>query len=89
MMHTLPTLTVSVIIPVHNGGEKFLRCLSSVKALMTAPSEVIVVLGGESGNTDKVVKEFDVKVLKNLYRKVRPWQEIWVHSMLEEKSCSS
>lgn len=64
MMHSLPALTVSIIIPVHNGGEKFFKCLSSVKALRTPPLEVIVVLDGESGNSDKVVKEFDVKVLK-------------------------
>lgn len=64
MTHSLSGPTVSVIIPVHNGGDKFLKCLLSVKALKTQPSEVIVVLDGDSGNSCETVKEFDVNVLK-------------------------
>ena len=62
-MHSLSCPTVSVIIPVHNGGEKFIKCLKSLKALSTPPLEVIVVLDGGSDNSCETMTEFDVKVL--------------------------
>jgi GT2 family glycosyltransferase len=64
MKHSLADLTVSVIIPVHNGGEKFRNCLLSVKALRTPPKEVIVVADGHSDGAWKLAEEFDVQVLK-------------------------
>ena len=54
MMHSLSDLTVSVIIPVHNGGDKFRRCLLSVKALRTPPDEIIVVADGDSDGSWKL-----------------------------------
>ncbi|BAU12674.1 glycosyl transferase family 2 [Leptolyngbya sp. NIES-3755] len=50
-MLSLPEPTVSVVIPVHNGGENFHRCLAGVSNLSTAPLEVIVVIDGESQNS--------------------------------------
>ena len=69
MAYSFSSPTVSVIIPVHNGGDKFLMCLLSVKALRTSPLEVIVVIDGDSGNSYEVAKRFDVKVL------IKPKQE--------------
>lgn len=64
MTHSLSGPTVSVIIPVHNGGDKFRRCLLSVKALRTSPAEVIVVADGNSDGSWKLAEEFDIRVLK-------------------------
>ncbi len=36
-------LSISVIIPVHNGGESFRRCLSSLEESAISPDEIIVV----------------------------------------------
>ena len=64
MTQSLSVPTVSVIIPVHNGGDKFRRCLLSVKALRTSPAEVIVVADGNSDGSWKLAEEFDMRVLK-------------------------
>jgi glycosyltransferase involved in cell wall biosynthesis len=64
MAHSLCDLTVSVIIPVHNGGDKFRRCLLSVKALRISPAEVIVVADGNSDGSWKLAEEFDMRVLR-------------------------
>lgn len=44
----MPEPTVSIVIPVHNGGAAFERCLEGVARLDPAPDEVIVVADGES-----------------------------------------
>jgi len=64
MAYSLSDLTVSVIIPVHNGGDKFRKCLLSVKALKRTPKEIIVVADGHSDGAWKLAEEFDVNVLK-------------------------
>jgi GT2 family glycosyltransferase len=38
--------TVSVIVPVHNAGEAFARCLQSIHSASPGPDEVIIVLDG-------------------------------------------
>lgn len=43
--------SVSVIIPVYNGGEKFLRCLASVQAAVPGADEVLVVADGGTDHT--------------------------------------
>jgi glycosyltransferase involved in cell wall biosynthesis len=57
-------LEVSVIIPVHNGGVSFVKCLSSLAAAAPAPYEIIVVADGDSDNSWAVAKQFGAKVLK-------------------------
>lgn len=64
MKPSLSGPTVSVIIPVYNGGDKFRRCLSSVKALRTPPEEVVVVADGDTDGSGKLAEKFDMKVLK-------------------------
>jgi len=39
-------LTVSIIIPVHNGGRAFIRCLKALLYSRTQPDEIIVVANG-------------------------------------------
>ncbi len=36
-------LSISVVIPVHNGGDSFHECLSSLAESAIAPDEIIVV----------------------------------------------
>jgi GT2 family glycosyltransferase len=64
MKHSFSNPTVSMIIPVHNGGEKFRKCLLSVKNLSTPPDEVIVVADGNSDGSWKLAEEFNIRVLK-------------------------
>ncbi|MBW4681916.1 MAG: glycosyltransferase family 2 protein [Microcoleus vaginatus WJT46-NPBG5] len=57
-------LTVSVIIPVYNGGQDFHRCLSNLAAAMPQPIEIIVVADGDTDGSWLVAKEFGAKVLR-------------------------
>lgn len=56
-------LALSVIIPVHNGGEKFRRCLQSLKATAPPPAEIIVVADGESDGSWRIAEEFGAQVI--------------------------
>ena len=69
MAHSLSDPTVSVIIPVHNGGNKFCKCLLSVKTLRTSPKEIIVVVNGDSDGSWKLVEEFDIQILRRTVSK--------------------
>src|SRR5215831_19773684 len=57
-------LTISVIIPVYNGGPTFRKCLASVKALLPPPIEVIVVGDGDTDGSSQFAQEFGVNVLR-------------------------
>ena len=59
--NTNPTL--SVIIPVHAGGDVFGLCLESLRALTTVPDEVIVVVDGADSLAARQAKEFGARVL--------------------------
>ena len=56
--------TVSVIIPVHNGGESFRKCLSSLKKSEISPDEVIVVSDADTDGSWLVAQEFADKVIR-------------------------
>jgi len=57
-------LTISVIIPVHNGGENFRKCLSSLAKAVPLPSEVIVVADGDTDGSWHLAEEFGAQVLR-------------------------
>src|SRR5262245_6654716 len=57
-------LTISVIIPVYNGGPNFRKCLVSVKALLPSPIEVIVVGDGDTDGSSQLAQEFGIHVLR-------------------------
>ncbi|MBE9127579.1 MULTISPECIES: glycosyltransferase [unclassified Coleofasciculus] len=59
-----PELTVSVIIPVYNGGENFRRCLSSLRQAVPYPHEVIVVADGDTDSSWRVAQEFGARVIR-------------------------
>ena len=56
--------TVSVIIPVHNGGSYFRTCLSKLAQAVPRPIEIIVVADGESDGSWRLAKEFGAKVIR-------------------------
>ena len=56
--------TTSVIIPVHNGGTRFRKCLQNLAASNPAPEEIIVVSDGDSDGSWRVAEEFDAQVMR-------------------------
>ena len=56
--------TLSVIIPVHNGGTKFRKCLQNLAASNPAPEEVIVVSDGDSDGSWQVAEQFGAQVMR-------------------------
>ncbi|MEO1761694.1 MAG: glycosyltransferase family 2 protein [Cyanobacteria bacterium J06629_18] len=63
-MFTAKQVSISVIIPVHNGGESFHRCLSSLKKSKISPDEVIVVSDADTDGSWLVAEEFGAKVIR-------------------------
>jgi len=55
--------TVSVVIPVHNGGASFLRCLHSLASSERPPDEIIVVVDGDTDGSSHAARPFATKVL--------------------------
>ena len=56
--------TLSVVVPVHNGGTKFRRCLQSLTESTSAPEEIIVVSDGDTDGSWQVAEEFGARVLR-------------------------
>jgi glycosyltransferase involved in cell wall biosynthesis len=61
---TSTPVTVSVIIPVYNGGENFRQCLSSLALAAPFPYEVIVVADGDTDGSWRLAQEFGAKVIR-------------------------
>jgi len=55
--------TISVIIPVHNGGASFLRCLQSISVSARSPEEIIVVVDGDTDGSSHTARAFATKVI--------------------------
>ena len=65
----LPSLpSISIVVPVYNGGNAFRKCLVSLSRWLPPAerirSEVIVVSDGESDGSWKVAEEFGTKVIR-------------------------
>jgi glycosyltransferase involved in cell wall biosynthesis len=64
-MATSPSeMSISVVIPVHNGGEGLRHCLQSITSSDTPPLEIIVVADGESDGSWRMAGEFAARVLR-------------------------
>ncbi|MBE9212595.1 glycosyltransferase family 2 protein [Plectonema cf. radiosum LEGE 06105] len=63
-MHTPTQVSISVIIPVHNGGDSFRLCLSSLKESTIYPDEIIVVSDADTDGSWLVAEEFGAKVIR-------------------------
>jgi glycosyltransferase involved in cell wall biosynthesis len=55
--------TITVIVPVHNGGEQLRRSLVALTQTYPSPDEIIVVVDGGNANPVQLRAEFDVRVL--------------------------
>ncbi|MEQ9553233.1 MAG: glycosyltransferase family 2 protein [Coleofasciculus sp. G3-WIS-01] len=64
MIPSTTTPTISVIIPVYNGGEAFRRCLSSLAKASPQPSEVIVVADGDTDGSWELAQDFGAQVIR-------------------------
>lgn len=56
--------TISVVIPVCNGGSSFRQCLASLTAASTKPDEIIVVADGDTDGSWRVAEDFGAQVLR-------------------------
>jgi GT2 family glycosyltransferase len=56
--------TISIVIPVHNGGTAFRHCLESVSRLQPSPLEVMVVSDGDTDGSADVAGHFNVRVIR-------------------------
>ncbi len=55
---------VTVIIPVHNGGEKFHRCLAALSGCEPSPGEIIVVADGDSDGSWRAAEDLDARIIR-------------------------
>jgi glycosyltransferase involved in cell wall biosynthesis len=55
---------VSVIVPVHRGGESFRRCLESIAAARSGEDELIVVADGESDGSWRYAEDFGAIIIQ-------------------------
>ena len=62
-MEQIISSTVSIVIPVHNGGENFRRCLLSLGEFVPPSTEIIVVVDGGTDESQQLAEEFGAKVL--------------------------
>ncbi len=62
---TQSSLTISIVIPVHNGGRDFYKCLESIQKSIHFPDEIIVVCDGTTGDSLQIAEQFkQVKTLQ-------------------------
>lgn len=57
-------LTISIVVPVYNGGEPFRQCLQSLTNLNPPPMEVIVVADGDTDGSWQLAEEFGTQVIR-------------------------
>ncbi len=55
-------VNISVVIPVHNGGEAFRRCLESIQSLQTPPYELIVVIDGCTDESHQLAQQAGAQI---------------------------
>ena len=60
----MPSKSISVVIPVYNGGQNFQKCLSSISQSQRQPDELIVVSDGDTDGSWKVAEYFGAQVLR-------------------------
>lgn len=56
-------LSVSVVVPVHNGGEAFRRCLVSLTTANPRPAAMIVVEDGAADGSRQMAERFGARVI--------------------------
>lgn len=59
----LSTPQLSIVIPVHNGGERFHNCLISLQK-WSSTAEIIIVADGESDGSWRLAQKYGYKVIR-------------------------
>lgn len=57
-------VTISIVVPVYNGGENFRACLAGLAALSPRPLEIIVVADGETDGSGDLAVTYGAQVLR-------------------------
>jgi GT2 family glycosyltransferase len=57
------TSIVSIVIPVHNGGDNFQTCLASLSAFVAPSIEIIIVVDGGTDDSERLARAAGAKVL--------------------------
>lgn len=57
-------MTISIVVPVYNGGEKFRACLTGLAALAPRPLEIIVVANGDTDGSGDLAASYGAKVIR-------------------------
>jgi glycosyltransferase involved in cell wall biosynthesis len=60
--------SVSIVVPVYNGGEGFIDCLFAINQYRPSDWELIVVDDGSTDNSGDVARQFGARVLKTAGR---------------------
>lgn len=60
----MPSNSLSIIVPVYNGGKDFRRCLASIQKCLRLGDEFIVVSDGDTDGSGEVAKAFGAKVIR-------------------------
>lgn len=63
-MDSVDIPSISVIIPVYNGGKAFYECLSKLALADPSPLEIIVVADGDTDGSWLVAQEFDATLIR-------------------------
>jgi cellulose synthase/poly-beta-1,6-N-acetylglucosamine synthase-like glycosyltransferase len=66
MRPSFQDVTISVVVPVYNGGDSFRQCLTSLAALNPPPMEIIVVSDGDTDGSWQMAEEFGTQVIRLL-----------------------
>jgi len=56
--------TVSIVVPVYNGGENFCRCLNAIQNASPQPSEVIVVCDASTDKSAEIAQTYGYRVIQ-------------------------
>jgi GT2 family glycosyltransferase len=59
----VPAVTLSVIIPVHNGGDEFLLCLEALQKSTRCPDEIIVADDASTDGAGRLARQYGANVL--------------------------
>lgn len=63
-MSATEVLTISIIVPVYNGGENFRACLAGLAALSPRPLEIIVVADGETDGSGDLAVSYGAQIVR-------------------------
>ncbi len=62
--HMPPNISLSLIVPVYNGGDNFRLCLAALQRLDPAPDEIIVVVDGATDDSAEIAATYGAQVIR-------------------------